>query len=143
MLYEVITEFNRANNLIAVQPDSAISIFKSLINSSEHENDTLVLQSCIQVLRTQSLNQNFADAFEYASQALRIAEHIRDTFSIAEVMGDIGLFYKHFGKEKESQDYLINSLALYKTMHKNDRYKNNHLSRAYFNLAMHYSYNFV
>jgi len=99
----------------------------------------LTLKCCINIGQIQGLSQNFSDAFEYSQRALRIAEKLHDTLSIAVISGDLGMLYKEFRKEKIALRYFNTDLKLSKYLFERKKVKLNRVSGCHFRIAMLYS----
>ncbi|WP_162555729.1 tetratricopeptide repeat protein [Reichenbachiella versicolor] len=133
--------YNRAHQLSQQSPDSAIILFKKLINN-QHFPDSLKTRSLLHLSKLQHRKQNFPEAFEYAQNSLLIAESLRDSSTIAATERTLGILYQEFGKEEESKEFLNKSLSLYKSLVESKKLKPRFLSGAYFTIAGHYSHFF-
>jgi len=131
--------FTKAQKLAKSEPDSAVTQFKYIIETLQNgAEDRLTMKCCINISQIQGLNQNFSDAFEYSQRALRIAEKLQDTLSVAVVSGELGMLYREFRKKEIALSYFNTDLKLSKYLYGRNQIKLNRVSGCHFRIAMLY-----
>jgi len=134
----IYQKLEKAKQISSINPNSAAILYKSILESDTVISDSLVIRCCIELCQLQGKLQEFSDAFDFANQALGVAERISDSASMAEAMGHLGNLYKLFGRRETSYNYLTQSQKICKQLLHTNKTSQEQLLTAHFNLAMYY-----
>lgn len=100
------------------------------------ENDSLIILSLFDLSAYNQTTQNYSSAFEYAGEALFLAEEISDTILLAKACQAFGVLNYMLYQKSEAEHYLQRSLSLYKYLLKEKKTYTRKLVWAYFHITL-------
>lgn len=129
--------YNHAISIDDLYPDSAEMILHECLHDYEISNDTIGILEC--KIKLSDIEKNKGDyslAYDYAWQALIVAEEYKDLYLEAEANKMLGMLYGIFSNHSQTMYYLNKSLSLRKNLYSKGNYKEEELIPSYYSLAV-------
>lgn len=129
-------EFEFADSLYSIQPDSSFIYYKQLEDKCYEINDTIRQIKCLQRMGFICYQQTrLAEALNYQTEALQLSKHIKSKTNTAKCLTNLSDVYLKLGHIKEGESYIRKAHSIYLDCFKEKEISQKTLLHSFINLA--------